>query len=182
MSKRDRQRWDARYSTPEWCGISAPSPLVMQYATGGGRALDVACGQGQNTLWLAAHGYYAVGLDISGVALRSAASEARARQLQGHVDFVQADLDRFCLPPASLDLVCVMRFLHRPLFPALWRALRSGGRLIYSTLNWRRLETHPDTDPDYLLQSGELLAAFEGLEILTHAENGDMTDYVGRVT
>lgn len=181
MSKRDRQRWDARYSTPEWCGISAPSPLVTQYATGGGRALDVACGQGQNTLWLAAHGYYAVGVDISGVALRRAASEARARQLQHRADFVQADLDRFRLPPASLDLVCVMRFLHRPLFPVLRRALRPGGCLIYSTLNWRRLETHPEIDPDYLLQPGELLAAFDGLEVLTHTENGDVTNYVGRV-
>jgi tellurite methyltransferase len=69
-------------------------------------------------------------------------------------------------------LVIVFFFLRRKLFPALVRALRPGGTLIYRTYTLAQLafERGP-RDPRFLLQPGELCEAFSGLEILHYEES-----------
>src|SRR5438876_4921718 len=74
-----------------------------------GRALDLACGEGQNAVWLATLGWDVLGVDFSEVAIAKARRRAAAEGLD--VEFVCADLLDFAPESGAFDLVVVL-FLH----------------------------------------------------------------------
>jgi SAM-dependent methyltransferase len=180
MAGEDRQRWDARWAARARTYEPEVNPLLVRYQEQlqGGAALDLACGVGQNALWLAEQGYHVTGVDISPVALARARAEAQARGLV--VEFVEADLDTYPLPEKAFDVVAVFRFLERKLFPAIEAALRPGGWLFYQTYNVRRLESRPDTPRENLLEVGELAQAFPGLDIVESGDAGELSHLVCR--
>jgi tellurite methyltransferase len=183
MSRDERMRWDDRYQTDDrWRVDHAPFPWLVEHAphASNGLALDIACGLGHNTLWLAGQGYRVLGVDISLVALRRGLKAARCHNLDGRVLFAQVDIDHFRPPSASFDLIGVVRFLSRALFPAIISALKPGGLLLYATLNWRYAEFSPETPAGYLLSPGELEQAFATLEIMETCERGDMSFLIAR--
>lgn len=181
MSRQDIERWEARYRhyTP---GTPDPDPWLVRHARPlpPGTALDVACGLGQNAIWLASQGHRVIAVDGSYTALRHGYARARAEGLGTRVLFVQADLDRFSLLPATFDLIVVMRFLARPLVPMLIAALRPGGHLLYATYTLHRLQRHPHLNPDYLLAPGELRELFTDLNVLVYEEEGEWARLVAR--
>ncbi len=180
MSRDDRQKWDARWAEME---EPAPPDALLQEAEellSGGLALDLACGRGQNALWLAAHGYRVLGVDGSRVALSSAREEAVRRGLGRRVLFVQADLDVWRPLPATYDLVAVFRFLDRSLFPHLRAALRPRGLLFYATRHRGVLRWRPDATQEFLLRRGELPSHFPGWEIVRHQEGPKNARLVAR--
>jgi SAM-dependent methyltransferase len=180
MAQSDRARWDARYAEPnESCFPKRPHRLLVRYAPSAVRALDLACGLGQDALWLAERGCRVDAIDISFVALRQARHEMRRRGLSG-VTFIQADLDQFVLPRAAYDLVCVFRFLDRRLFPAIRNSVRPGGVIIYETLNTGHLERNPDAGPDRMLRRGELPGYFPGWQVIEATDDAHMSAFVGR--
>lgn len=165
----NRRFWDDRYRSAY--APRLPSALLARWLdrVPPGRALDVACGTGRNTLLLAEHGWQVLGVDISPVGLRIARDEARRRNLA--IDLLAANLGEWPLPAAHFDLVGVFRFLVRPLCAQLAQALRPGGVLIYETFttDQRRHDGGPRTD-DHLLRPGELPTLFPDLECLEYAE------------
>lgn len=111
-------------------------------------------------------------VDVSDVAVRLA--DGRARGLSGGM-ITTENLDLSRLPDLGqdqFDLILVFYFLERKLFPALIRALKSRGFLIYRTytVEQRRLVGGP-SNPRYLLQPNELRQAFQDLEILRYGES-----------
>lgn len=164
MTRDDLQRWDERYRGRVDAPLPAPEALLLRHAAqlAGGDALDVACGLGQNALWLAARGYQVTGVDGSVLALRRAAAESRKRGLPAH--WLCADLDLFTPAPSSADLVLVIRFLNRMLIPRLMAALRPGGLLFHCTFNVNRLQDDGGFPRAYLLEPGELGCLLAPLE------------------
>ena len=78
--------WDDAYaaSTPAPWDIGRPQPAFVRLAEQGllaGRVLDSGCGTGEQTLLAAAHGADAVGVDVSGLAVRRARQKAAERGL-----------------------------------------------------------------------------------------------------
>ena len=71
-----------------------------------GRALDLACGEGRNAVWLAERGWTVRGVDFSGVALEKAKKLAKARGVDA--EWVHADLLEYGPEPAAYDLVVVL--------------------------------------------------------------------------
>jgi len=69
----------------------------------------------------------------------------------------------------------VFNYLHRPLFPAIKEAIRPGGLIVYETFNLEQKKFGRPSNPDYLLQVGELCQAFEGWEIISEFE-GEASD------
>ena len=70
--------------TPPW-DIGRPQPAFESLATTGklvGRVLDVGCGTGEHALMAAAHGYEAVGVDLSVRAIELAKTKAADRELE----------------------------------------------------------------------------------------------------
>ena len=109
----DRVAWDERYRSRDLVWGVEPNRFLAEEAAGlpPGRALDLACGEGRNALWLAERGWRVTGVDFSRVAIERARSLAGERGVD--VDWVEADVVDWDPPPASFDLVVVL-YLHLP--------------------------------------------------------------------
>jgi len=173
-SEPDRDRWNRKYAAGEGPAHFRPKPFLVANGDllGGGQALDVACGFGGNSLYLAGRGYQVDAVDISDVALARARAEAERRGLGEAIHFMQADLDGWPVPQDRYDLIVVFYYLNRALMPRLARGLRPGGLLIAANHNERFLAVRPGFDPDYLLAIGELrqMALDAGLEVVYYAD------------
>src|SRR5215831_4534805 len=132
-----------------------PSEWVARWAhliVAHGRVLDVACGSGRHARYLGGLGYEVVGVD------RDADAQAALAGVRG-ASVLVADIENGPWPfePASFDAVVVTNYLHRPLFPRLLEALRGPGVLIYETFSAGNERYGRPSNPDFLLQPGELL-------------------------
>lgn len=93
--------------------------------------LEIGCGTGKNTAWLAARARRVEALDLSEGRL----ARARLRVSAPHVRFVRHDLrDAWLLPDASIDVVVGNLLLEHveqlePVFAQAARVLRPGGQL-----------------------------------------------------
>jgi SAM-dependent methyltransferase len=134
-----------------------------------GDALDLACGLGRHAVSLALRGWRVSGIDYSRVALEI----LHERAVGLPVALVRADLETAGLPFHSecFDLICDCNFLWRPLFPELRRALRPGGLFIGFFPMAGQPGIRTPSNPDYLIEPGELDWIFEGWEIV-HASEG----------
>jgi len=179
----DQTRWDERYQAGHHAGGLIPDPWALAQARWltGGRALDVACGRGRHTVWLARKGYQVDAVDISYVGLQGLAGRIEAEGLSDRVRLIQADLAVWRPEPASYDLILVMRYLNRELIASFWDAVRPGGMVLYRTFHtdWARL--HTDFQRGFLLQPGEFTTLFGDWEWLAYEErrlppDGDSPD------
>jgi tellurite methyltransferase len=163
----DRAYWDARYreSGGELRFGPGPAPLLRRVARllpRRGRALDLACGEGQNAVWLAARGLAVTGLDVSPVAIARARALARARRVPLRARVV--DLTRHGLRRGWYDVVTCCHYLDRRLIPALAAALRPGGVVVVEIATVRNLRLHPRPGRRFVLREGELASWFPRLE------------------
>ena len=77
-----------------------------------------------------------------------------------HVTGRVADLEQGSWPLADagqFDAVVVTNYLHRPLFSKIAAALQPGGVLLYETFGVGNERFGKPSNPDFLLQSYELL-------------------------
>ncbi len=171
----DRLRWNSKYSSNPDDGFPAPDELLTRYKTllTAGRALDVACGKGGNSLFLAEQGYSVDALDISDIALKNL---RRVATLQGFdINPLIADLDYFPIPENMYDLVIVFYFFSKDLMPKFNLTLKSGGLLFYATYNFRHIAENPTFNSEYLVPPGGLGMYLPGFEIvLNEPEAGDL--------
>ena len=176
----DRQRWDRRYAASHPTVNKAMMPLLATWLPRlprRGLALDVAAGAGRHSLALARHGLRVHALDISWQGLRL----LRARAVPPlEIRPLVIDLRRGWLPEASYRVIVNFLYLERALWPAMARRLAPGGWLIVETftVEQRRLAPGKYIRPEFLLEPGELRAAFSFLEIVHYAEgvhNGKAT-------
>ncbi len=131
-----------------------------------GRALDVACGRGRHALFLAARGWTVRALDGDALSIDALRSEAARRGLAVQADVVDLEAGAADLGREAYDLIVVVHYLHRPLFPALLRALAPGGLLVYETLTVDQALRGKPTNPDFLLRHGELRERLAPLTIV----------------
>ena len=141
-------------------GIDAPSAWVARWASRiapGGAVLDVACGGGRHARLLATLGHTVQAVDRNRETLTSLAG------VPG-VSTLYADLEGAPWPYADrlFAAIVVTNYLHRPLFPWLLDALATPGVLIYETFAAGNERYGRPSNPDFLLQPGELLERVRG--------------------
>ncbi len=173
MSRQDIDRWQHKYAAPA-NKVLTPDPLLAEYASllrGPGVALDLACGRGRNSLFLARLGKTVYAVDGSLLAARSL-----QRLAHNNIHVWVTDLEHWQCPAAIFDLVVVDYFLYRPLIPVLITALKPGGLLFYQTFNKNILQQRPGFSPDYLLTPGELMQTATGMKILASNDTPENTD------
>jgi SAM-dependent methyltransferase len=109
----EREQWDERYRADELIWKAEPNRFLVEEVArlAPGRALDLACGEGRNALWLAERGWQVTAVDFSSVGLEKARRLASERGLE--LVLVEADVLEWEPPAASFDLVIVM-YLHLP--------------------------------------------------------------------
>jgi tellurite methyltransferase len=160
--------------------VTVPTPAAWlsmhRHLLPAGDALDVACGRGRHALWLAAEGFRVTAIDRDDDALRDLAADAGRLGLS--IVTAREDLERdgAGLPPEAFDVVVVVHYLHRPLFPRLLAALRRGGVLVYETFTTAQAARGKPTNPAFLLRPGELRDLVAPLEVLVAREG----EFAGR--
>jgi SAM-dependent methyltransferase len=125
------EQWNQRYHAGEQL-FTEPSPLITRFSQELkiGRALDLACGVGRNSLFLAGHGWRVTAIDGSPLAVEIL--EERAREQELNVDARVADLERgeFEIEPGAYDLICDCYYLQRSLIPKMQSGVRLGGIVV----------------------------------------------------
>lgn len=155
--------WDARYGENAegiWSGEPNHALVVEAGGLAPGRALDVGCGEGADSVWLASRGWQVVGLDPSGVALDRARAGATAAGVD--VTWVHAELAEVAddLPAGGFDLVTAFYptlFTDTGPLDALTRLVAPGGSLL--------VVHHADVDPERAREHG-----FDPAELLQPAD------------
>lgn len=148
-----------------------PSPWVQRWAhlvPEGGSVLDVACGSGRHVRFFANRGCRVTGVDRDVMALAP---------LAGLAETMVADIENGPWPFAGrrFDAVIVTHYLWRPLMPSIIDAIGPDGVLIYETFAAGNESVGKPSNPDFLLQPGELLLATDGLRVLGY-EDGFLPD------
>jgi SAM-dependent methyltransferase len=148
--------------------LDAPSPWVQRFAPRirpGGQVLDLACGGGRHARMLSAMGFLVHAVDRDAEALAALANTRNVRALA-------ADLEAGAWPYAGVrfDAVVVTNYLHRALLPVLTGSLTLDGLLIYETFARGNERYGRPSNPQFLLEPGELLRAAEGLHVLAYED------------
>ncbi len=107
------QQWDERYGGDELVWTSTPNQFLVAEVAGMpvARAVDLACGEGRNSIWLAEQGWRVTGVDFSAVGLAKAKRFAALRGVE--VTWVESAVEDWAPPPDGLDLVAVL-YLQLP--------------------------------------------------------------------
>jgi SAM-dependent methyltransferase len=175
MSVADRIKWDERYRAGAYAEREHPSALLAEWEPRlpRGRALDVACGAGRNSLFLAATGRAVDAVDISAVALDRARETATTRGLE--VRWIEADLEddpAASLPREWYDLIVLIRYVNSRLLKPLLGRLAPDGVLLCE----QHLESHEDVvgpkTTTFRLRRNELLH-----DVVGQREPGDAVVY-----
>lgn len=170
MTEADKSRWNQRYAAGDY-DLTPNRRLVTRLAGRihpGMTALDIACGAGRNSLWLAEQGVEVHGWDISNEALDRLQAEARRRSLEIHCR--EVDFDAEPLPEGAFDLVVDTHFLHRPLLLPMARALKPGGLLFLDI--FMDSAKRSAVQPAYKVNPGEIARVYEGMmELLELTED-----------
>jgi SAM-dependent methyltransferase len=171
-----REDWNARYAAKELLWTAEPNRLFAAEAEGldPGRALDLACGEGRNAVWLAERGWRVTGVDFSEVALEKAARLAASRDVE--VEWVVADVLDYEPEARAFDLVALL-YLQLP-YEELAEAIRAaadavapGGTLLVLGHHTKNLEEGTGGPKDVsVLYTPEDVAALLGDLVVERAE------------
>ncbi len=133
-----------------------------------GRALDLGCGSGGNTIWLAQRGWQVTAVDFSDVAIEKGKVQAADRRVE--VEFVASDVTVY-RPNGLYDLIISFYVQLWPdqrvqMLSNAAQALTPGGRLLFVSHDqssppsgWSRDDLKSLTSPD------EVAAELSGLRI-----------------
>jgi len=180
MSDADRRRWDGRYGNQGSADVRIVAlPTVFacyadEFPTAG-NALDLACGQGATSVWLARRGLRVVGLDASPVAISQARDLADRSGVQEFCRFNVVDLDDGLSVGEPMDAIVCHRFRAPQVYPAIVERLAPVGLLAISVLS----EVGADTGP-HRASPGELSAAFAQLDLIAAGEGDGVAWLIAR--
>ena len=135
--------------------ISNASPWVKRFSPlipKGGVVLDLACGSGRHSEWLVGMGLQVLAVDQDVSAVQALDNPLITSQ---RVDLEQAEWPLLGL---KFSAVVVTNYLYRPFLDRLPEMLQEEGVLIYETFAQGNGEFGKPSNPNFLLNSGELLA------------------------
>ena len=177
MSDIDRDKWNQRYAENTW-RKGNPVTLVEDWLPRipRGKALDVACGAGRNSILLAQQGFEVDAIDISVEGLKLGREQADALGLS--INWIEHDLDEPYRFDTDYNLILVLWYVDLELIQQLCACLAPGGYLL--------CEEHLQTDDEvagpgnrnFRVPPGALSDAVNGLEIL-HVDESIRTNAEG---
>jgi len=139
-----------------------------------GRALDLAGGAGRHSIWLAQRGWDVTMVDASEVAIDI--TRDRAAEAGVGLDLIHTDLVTEGAPAGPWDLILMIHYLQRDLFPRVIERMSADGLLAFSVATVRNVERHERPALPYLIDEGEAPSLVEGLRIIHYAEGWSVED------
>ncbi len=168
----DRADWNARYAEkPLVWSVGPNQRFAREIASlSAGKALDVACGEGRNAIYLAEQGWDVTAIDFSDVAIDKGRRMAEERGVK--VDWINADVTDASLPRGRFDLVAVL-YLHtdsesrREWLRRAVAAVAPGGTFIYIGHDPSNIEygVGGPQDAQVLPEKEEICVYLEGFDI-----------------
>jgi tellurite methyltransferase len=163
--------WNERYRSRERAAEelnAEPTPLLVATASNlaPGKVLDLACGTGRNTLWLAERGWNVTAVDAASAAIEILQTRAAERSLK--INAIVADLEKeeFEIEPSRWDFIAICYYLQRNLFEPAKRGIVSGGLL----LSIVHITEPGEEESPFRLRPGQLEKYFAGWDILHYYE------------
>lgn len=192
--------WDERYSAAEFIYGTQPNDFLAANVVmiSPGPVLELGCGEGRNTVFLAEKGYAVTGVDQSTVGLQKAQRLAAERGVK--IETVQADLSQFVIRPKHytgiVSIFCHLpSAIRRPLYASVVQGLRIGGIFLmehYTPAQVGRGTGGP-SDPDWMMSLERLKDELPGLDWIIaeekerdvregsfHTGVGSVVQFVGR--
>jgi len=138
-----------------------------------GDILDIACGGGRHTRYFLSRGHRVTAIDCD---LSRMADLHDCAELEVHEIDLEAGAGDVSLPGGPFGGVIVTNYLWRPLLPAIVAAVADGGVLLYETFAAGNAAHGKPSNPNFLLQPGELLDAVSGQLQVVAYEQGFISD------
>jgi SAM-dependent methyltransferase len=165
--------WDRRYAASDLVWSVDANQFVVEVCRSltAGRALDLAAGEGRNSIWLASLGWQVTAVDFSQVALDKGRRLAAARgtDIDDRVVWVAADLATYQPESSGFDLVIVAYLqvpaaLRRTALATAGAAVAPGGRLVIVAHDRTNLDhgVGGPQDPDVLYGPDDVIADLDG--------------------
>lgn len=150
--------WDARYSAhTDLVWGAGPNRYVAEQvaALPAGAAVDIACGEGRNALYLAQRGWRVTAVDFSQVAIDKARRLEADLPAAAPVTWICADAVTFRPDPVDLAMIVYAHLpagARRAVLEHAAAALRPGGRILVIGHHVRNIEdgTGGPQDPEIL--------------------------------
>ena len=176
----DRAKWNQRYREGAYAARLHPTSLLKNWLARLPHScvLDIACGTGRNSRFVAQSAEQVIGIDISEVAI------SQARELSSglpNVHFLISDLDHGLPLNHAFDLIVLVRFVNLELIQQLHDFLVPGGVvLVEEHLRWddSDLNLAGPKNPDYRLEPGVLAQTLSSLQTM-HSFEGLVRDPLG---
>jgi SAM-dependent methyltransferase len=167
----DSHDWDRRYADSALVWSAGPNQFVASELAdlSPGRAIDVAAGEGRNSIWLAEHGWHVTAADFSPAGLDKGRAVAERRGGDLRVDWLLADVVHDDLGRGTYDLA-VVAYLQLPAeqrrtaVRRAFTALRDGGTLLVVAHDSTNLAegTGGPPDPAVLYTAEDVLTDLDG--------------------
>ncbi len=163
--------WNERYRSgyrPDEDLETAPNPLLTEtaYKMPPGTALDLACGPGRNSLWLAEHGWTVTAIDGAPIAIEILRQRAAERGIAVEARIADLGKAKFEIEESRWDLIAMCFYLQTSLFEPAKRGVRPGG-IVLAIVHVAESGEKPT---DHRLRPGELKQYFTNCEILHYRE------------
>jgi SAM-dependent methyltransferase len=159
----DKERWNIRHVDKPMPHYVSPTLEKYIKEANVGRALDVACGTGRNTHFLADLGFVVDAVDLSDYALSCIREDA-------NINKQEVDLDIYNIEE-TYDLIININYLNRRLMPQMLSSLKEGGVILFETfISAHDVPEKGSMNPDFLLNTNELLRSFIDLDIIYYEE------------
>lgn len=177
----DADHWNDRYAASEYVWTTGANALLVAEVSplAPGRALDLACGEGRNAVWLAEQGWTVTAVDFSEVGLDKGRRLAADRGVL--VDWVAADVTTWPPPDGGFDLVVVLYLQlaadqRRSALGVAVRALAPGGTLLVIAHDATNLAdgTGGPRDPAVLYGPDDVLADLDAAGVVVTVERADV--------
>jgi SAM-dependent methyltransferase len=165
----DSAEWDQRYAGRELVWTSDANRFLVAEAESlaPARALDLACGEGRNAVWLAQRGWRVTGVDFSAVGIEKARQLEHARRV--HANWVVANLLDYAPEAQAFELVIVFylqvpRDERTPILRAAAQAVAPGGTFLLVAHDSSNIEHGygGPQDPDVLYTAEDVAADLDG--------------------
>lgn len=160
--------WDVRFAANEW--PSHPDDTLVELVSGlaPGRAVDLGCGPGRNSIWLASQGWQVTGVDVSAVGLEQAARRAHERGVT--LELLHVDLTAYTPLKGAFELVVLANMHFSPgereeLFARFAEAVAPGGHFYVVGHHLDSLGRAGPPDPARLYSEDLLKGLFAGFDV-----------------
>lgn len=169
----DQTKWNRKYSDRLQDMTIPQANLRLEKLASylsGGKALDLACGLGANSLFLAQLDYQVLAVDISEVAIRHLQEQAILNKLS--INARVCDLTNEKLEGhGPFDLIVMTYYLDRSLFPALKPLIKDKGYLFIETFYQSPKTEGQGVSKQYKLLPKELLSKFNDWKVVFFEED-----------